>query len=162
MSAKVQTGLQFILAGDTNDLKLDSILDLNPRMQQMVQGITRLDPPRMLDPILTTLGSHYQSPEILRPLDADPDSDGRPSDHLIPVMRPVDEIENRCARTYRQIQIRPVTKSGLAHLRTWVEAQDWVENLKVESVSAKAALLLTQLRLAVQWFLPEKNYQGCK
>ena len=74
ISAKYQTGLYFIIAGDTNDLKLNSILHLNPQMKQMVQGSTRLDPPRMLDPILTDLGSYYQTPEILPPLAADPGS----------------------------------------------------------------------------------------
>ena len=59
VSTKFQTGLHFILAGDTNDLKLDTILQLDPRMNQLVKGITRLDPPRMLDPILTTLGPYY-------------------------------------------------------------------------------------------------------
>ena len=74
ISAKYQTGLYFILSGDTNDLKLDSILHLNPQMKQMVMGSTRLDPPRMLDPIVTDLGSFYQTPEILPPLAADPGS----------------------------------------------------------------------------------------
>ena len=97
ISAKYQTGLYFILAGDTNDLKLDSILHLNPHMKQMVLGSTRLDPPRMLDPILTDLGSFYQTPEILPPLAADPGSGGRASDHLIPIMRPINEINNRCS-----------------------------------------------------------------
>ena len=36
ISAKYQTGLYFILAGDTNELKLDSILHLDPHMEQMV------------------------------------------------------------------------------------------------------------------------------
>ena len=87
ISAKYQTGLHFILAGDTNDLKLDQILNLHPRMEQMVKGTTRLNPPSMLDPILTTLGSYYQVPEILPTLDADADSEGRPSDHFIQSMR---------------------------------------------------------------------------
>ena len=73
LSAKYQNGLHFILAGDTNELKLDSILHLNLRMQQLVQGPTRMNPPRMLDPILTTLGCYYQSPVILPPLGSDPD-----------------------------------------------------------------------------------------
>ena len=55
LSAKFPTGLHFILAGYTNELKLDSILQLNPRMHQVVRGFTRLNPPRMLDPIITTL-----------------------------------------------------------------------------------------------------------
>ena len=95
ISTKFPTGLHFILAGDTNDLKLDAILHLNPRMKQMVEGMTRMNPPRMLDPIITTLGCFYQVPEILSPLGSDPGTNGKPSDHMIPVMRPINSIENQ-------------------------------------------------------------------
>ena len=125
-------------------------------MQQMVKGFTRLNPPRMLDPILTTLGSFYQTPRILPPLDADPDSNGSPSDHLIPVMKPINTIENRSSRTYREVTIRPVPKSGLNQFRQWIEVQDWSENLIEESVDKKAELLISQLTNALNTFLPEK------
>ena len=137
ISAKFQRGLHFILPGDTNNLKLDTILHLDPRMQQVVRGITQKNPPRMLDPILTTLGSFYQTPEILPPLDADPDSEGRASDHLIPIMTPIDEIDNQCSRVYRQIKIRPVPKSGMQQLQTWFEAQLWSNILSEESIDKK-------------------------
>ena len=125
ISAKFPNGLHFIISGDSNELKLDSILQLCPRMQQMVKGITRLDPPRMLDPIITTLGSFYQEPEILPPLDADADTRGRPSDHLIPLMRPISELENRCSRSYRHVKVRPIKRLGLDKIRSWFEAQSW-------------------------------------
>ena len=157
LSAKYQTGLHFILAGDTNELKLDSILQLNPRMQQVVKGITRLDPPKMLDHIMTTLGSYYQQPEILPPLDADRDSGGKTSDHLIPIMKPINQIDNRCSRTYIILKVRTVHKSGMKLLRDWFEEQDWHENLKVEPVDAKAELLLSQVNAAVNKYLPEKT-----
>ena len=112
-------------------------------MQQMLKGFTRLNPPRMLDPILTTLGSFYQTPRILPPLYADPDSNGSPSDHLIPVMKPINTIENRSSRTYREVTIRPVPKSGLNQFRQWIEVQDWSENLLEESVDKKAELLIS-------------------
>ena len=156
LSAKFGAGLHFILAGDTNELKLNSILQLHPRMQQMVKGFTRLNPPRMLDPILITLGCYYQTQEILPPLNADPDSNGSPSDHFIPVMKPINVIENRCSRTYREITILPVPKSGLDHLRRWIEVQDWTENLLEGSADEKAELLLSQMRTALNRFLPEK------
>ena len=78
ISTKYGKGLHFIISGDTNDLKLDNILNLSPNMRQLVQGVTRLDPPAMLDPILSTLGCYYQQPVCLPPLDADPDSNGSP------------------------------------------------------------------------------------
>ena len=110
----------------------------------------------MLDPIITTLGSFYQAPEILPPLDSDPDSNGRPSDHLIPLMRPINEIVNRCSRTYRKVLIRPVTQSGMSGLREWFENQDWSRNIAEADVDAKADMLLHQIRGAVNKYLPEK------
>ena len=157
LSAKYQNGLHFILAGDTNELKLDSILHLNPRMQQLVQGPTRMNPPRMLDPILTTLGCYYQSPVILPPLGSDPDKEGRPSDHWIPVMRPINQIDNRCSRTYKEIIVRPVHQSGMALLTAWFENQDWSTNRLCESVDGKADLLQSQILGAVNKYLPTKT-----
>ena len=43
ISTKYTKGLHFIIAGDTNDLKLNNILNLSPNMSQMVSGVTRLD-----------------------------------------------------------------------------------------------------------------------
>ena len=162
LSAKYQTGLHFLIACDTNDLKLDSILLLNPRMQQLVKGITRLDPPKMLDPIISTLGSFYPQPEILPPLDADPDINGKTADHLIPVMRPINSINNRCSRTYQNITVRPIHQSGMKLLTNWFENQDWSENLSVKSVDSKAELLLYQVTMALNEYLPQKNHQGCQ
>ena len=125
-------------------------------MQQMVLGFTRFNPPRMLDPILTTLGSYYQTPRILQPLDADLDRNGSPSDHLIPIMKPINTIENRSSRTYREITIRPVPRSGLDQLRSWVEVQDWSEILLEDSVDKKTELLIGQMRNALDQYLPEK------
>ena len=156
ISSKFTTGLHFILAGDTNELKLDSILHLNSRMKQMVVGMTRMDPPRMLDPILTTLGCYYQVPEILAPLGADLGTNGKASDHMIVVMRPINSIDNICARSYTKIKVRPIHKSGMQLLRNWFESQVWTSNLGTESIDQKAELLLSQVLEAVNNFLPEK------
>ena len=50
LSTKYGKGLHFIIAGDTNDLKLDNILNLSHDMRQLVTDVTRLDPPAMLAP----------------------------------------------------------------------------------------------------------------
>jgi hypothetical protein len=63
MNAKYNKGLHWILCGDTNDLNLDTILQLSPNLKQVVQDPTRLNPPKILDPIITTLSSFYQKPE---------------------------------------------------------------------------------------------------
>jgi hypothetical protein len=85
---KYGRGLEFVIAGDTNDLNLDPILSLTPRFQQIVKDWTRMDPPALLDPILTTMSRLYQVPECLEPLDADPEKGGKKSDHRIVIARP--------------------------------------------------------------------------
>ena len=67
LCSKYTEGLYFIIAGDTNDLKLDAILNLSPNMKQVVSQFTRFNPSAMLDPILTTLSKYYQTPICLPP-----------------------------------------------------------------------------------------------
>ena len=55
LCSKYQSGLHFILAGDTNDLKLDSILNLSPNLKQVVDSATRGTK------FLTLLSPHYQN-----------------------------------------------------------------------------------------------------
>ena len=132
ISAKYSRGLHFILAADSNDLKLDNILSLSSQMRQMVTGVTRLNPPKMIDPIITTLHTYYQEPIIFPPLDPDPDSDGKPSDHFIPVMKPINLINNKCSRSHRVVTVRPIPESGMNQLKNWMSHQSWSNILDEE------------------------------
>ena len=102
LSKKYGRGVHFIIAGDTNDLRLDTILSLSPNFRQIVQDWTRLNPPALLDPILTTLSNYYQVPQCLDPLDPDPDKNEKKSDHRIVLAKPVNVINNRSARRFRK------------------------------------------------------------
>ena len=156
ISTKYGSGLHFIISGDTNDLKLDNIINLSPTMRQLVTGITRLDPPAMLDPIISTLGMFYQPPVCLPPLDPDPDSNGSPSDHLIVIMRPLDTINNRPNRTIREVKVRPLPASGLGRFGSWIEQEDWTEVLSVQNVDTKAENLHKMVLSKLDEFCPEK------
>ena len=57
----------------------------------------------MLDPVIMTLSHYYQVPQILAPLDADPDNNGKPSDHNIVLVNPICAINNKVARTTKEI-----------------------------------------------------------
>ena len=52
-----EPGLKFMFAGDSNDLNLNKILNLSPDLHQLVKSPTRLNPPAILDPIITNLGA---------------------------------------------------------------------------------------------------------
>ena len=127
LCSKFNKGLHWIICGDTNDLKLDAILHLNKSFKQVVQDPTRLDPPRILDPIITTLSNFYQVPKCLPPLNADPTSLGKPSDHLMVVMEPISEINNQPGRSKREIKYRPFNDERLHLMQEWIDKQDWNE-----------------------------------
>ena len=157
LSKKYGRGLHFVIAGDTNDLKLDSILSLSPNFRQIVQDWTRLNPPALLDPVLTTLSCYYQVPECLDPLDPDPDKNGKPSDHKIVLVKPVNTINNRSARKFREVKVRPFTRSGMEKLKNWFIDQDWKQVYQAENAHMKAKIFQNVLLQALDEFLPEKT-----
>ena len=134
-----------MLAGDTNNLKLDSILSLSPSLVQIVQNWTRMDPPAMLDPIIMTLSHLYQKPVCLDPLDADPDKNGKRADHMIVISKPINIVENKCSRQTRTIKVRPFPKSGFLKFKEWLIEETWQPIYEAESAHEKARLFQTIL-----------------
>lgn len=116
-----------------------------------------MNPPRILDPILTTLSKFYQSPICLPPLDPDPLSNGSPSDHLMPLMMPISTINNRPARTKRKVTIRPLPESGLALFQNWISCHSWDNVYNAVTAHEKAAIFQSELLQSLNRFLPEKN-----
>ena len=157
MSTKKTHGVHFILAGDTNDLKLNSILSLTPMMKQIVTQPTRQNPPRLLDPIMTTLASFYQTPEILPPLDNDPDKNGKPSDHSIVITEPISEINNACARQQRKIKVRPIQEHKLKILKAHFKCEEWLDLFESKSAHEQAQIFHSQLVQKCNEIIPEKT-----
>ena len=161
LSTKYQRGLHFIIAGDTNELNLGPILNLSPNLSQIVTNPTRRDPvtgvEKMLDPVIMTLETYYQTPQCLAPLDPDPDSNGKPSDHRIVVVRPISVINNHSTRSTRSINVRPITQSGMTNMRNWLMKQDWSQVYEAKSADEKAKNLQSMLVQSFEKFFPEKS-----
>ena len=117
LSTKYGQGLEFIIAGDTNDLNLEPILNLSPKFQQIVKDWTRLNPPALLDPILTTMPGFYMVPEVIDPLDSDSHKNGKKSDHRIVIARPITGENNISARTVRNVKVGPLPESGIQRMK---------------------------------------------
>ena len=156
LSMKYGRGLHFVLAGDSNDLKLDSILSLSPNLVQVVKTWTRMDPPAILDPIIMTLSSYYQDPVCLEPLDSDPDKNGHKSDHRIPLIKPISVINNKSAREFREVKVRPFPESGIRKMQEWLIDETWKEIFEAESAHDKAAIFQNILLQKLNEFFPEK------
>ena len=156
LSKKYGRGLHFVIAGDTNDLKLDPILSLCSNMRQIVKDWTRLDPPALLDPILTTLSTYYQIPQCLAPLDPDPEKNGKKSDHRIVVAKPVNVINNKSGREIRKVKVRPFPQSGIEKMTEWFIDQSWEQVFQAESTHEKAKIFQNMLIKILDQIFPEK------
>ena len=156
LKTKFSRGLHFVIAGDTNDLKLDAILNLDQAFTQIVTKPTRMSPPSILDPIITTLARYYQEPSCLKPLDPDPNKNGAPSDHRIVIARPINTIDNKPVRNIRKVLVRPIPQSGLALFRDWLMDQTWDQIYQAESAHTKAEVFQLMLVNKFEEIFPQK------
>ena len=157
LRSKYQSGLHFIMAGDTNDLKLDPILSLSPQLKQVVSTPTRKG--AILDPIITTLATYYQTPVCLPPLDPDPDQTGAPSDHMIVFMEPINGVNNNPARVKKTVTFRPLPESGIRLMGAWLVNHSWDTLYRADTAHRKAEIFQNTLLEKLNLFLPEKTVQ---
>ena len=156
LKTKYGKGLHFVIAGDTNELKLDSILSLDSNFSQIVKTWTRMDPPSILDPIIMILSKFYQEPVCLEPLDADPDKNGVKSDHRIVLCRAINTINNKAIRQTREVRVRPMPQSGIERMREWFIDQTWEQVFTAESAHLKAECFQALLVDKLNEVFPEK------
>ena len=141
LCSKYGSAIDFIIAGDTNRLNLSPILNLSPNLQQVVKVPTRLNPPRILDPIITTLKRYYCDPVTKPPIQADENKSGKPSDHLVVLFEPYTASLEIPPRSYRTVKTRPINFEGLKKFSIWVENCNWIDFYKCKGVDKKAELL---------------------
>ena len=116
-----------------------------------------MDPPRILDPIITSLSNFYQVPQCLPPLDPDPDSNGKPSDHKMVVMTPISLMNNLTGRTKRIVTFRPFSDQGQNKMKDWVSEQNWNDIFNQNCAHKKAENLQNLLVSKYEEFFPPKN-----
>ena len=152
LSAKYGSNLQYVIAGDTNRLSLKPILSLSHSLSQVVKLPTRLNPDRMLDPIITTMARYFEEPVTIPPINLNPNSKGKPSNHLVVLMRPISSSLSIPQRTYKTVRTQPITESGIQLFRQWIEDYRWVELYSCTSAHKKAEIIQQTLM---------ENYMRC-
>ena len=154
--AKYGTGLQFIIAGDTNRLNLKPILNLSPSLKQLVTMPTRLNPDVILDPVITTMQKYYQPPVTKPPIENDENKQGKPSDHLVVLMYPINQ-EMKCPpRQVRHVECRPLPQSGINKMGVWIQEQRWGDIYKAKDVNEKSEILQNMLMKKLDEIFPLK------
>ena len=155
LRGKYGSDLNFIFGGDTNEMKLDAILDISSDLKQVVTKPTRKG--KLLDPVFTTLSKFYQAPEIKPPLDNDPDKNGSPSDHKIVLIKPISNLSFSSGRTKKTIEHRPLPQSGLQRMGNWLSTHTWTNLYNAVSANEKAEILQNTLLEKLDHFLPKKS-----
>ena len=102
------------------------------------------------------MSKYYQVPECLEPLDADPDKDGKKSDHRIVVARAITILNNKSGREARKVKVRPMPESGILRMKEWFVDQPWDEVYQAESAHDKASVFQKMLLEALDDIFPEK------
>ena len=156
--SKYGQGLQFLIMGDFNRLNIKPILELSPSLFQVVNIPTRLNPEATLDKIITTLSKFYLPPYSLSPLDNDVEGNGKPSDHLIIVMKPISQSDVPKPKQ-KVITFRPLPESGMLLYKQWLQTEMWQELYQLDTAHQKAEILHTTLVQKLDLFLPMKTIE---
>ena len=161
LSSKYSNGLFWLMAGDTNELKLDLILHLDPKLRQVVEEPTRIVSDGILDPIITDLTKYYNVPECLKPLNADCICHRKPSDHKMILLKPLAKFNNKIKRKQRVVNICPLPESKLLQFENWLKDQQWEQLLTFETSHEKAEFLQNVLIKKINALLPVKTVRFC-
>ena len=157
LKAKYNDKCNFVIAGDTNDLNLTRIINLNSNMKQTVTSPTRHNPDRILDPIITDLSIFYQTPIIKPPLDPDPDGNGQPSDHNIVVMPPINNCNLLPSREKKIVTYRPMPRTAIEQFGKWIQSQTWEDVYDAKTPTEKTKLLQEKLNTKFDEICPKKK-----
>ena len=96
-----------------------------PDFKQLADRPTRLSPPRILDVIVTNMAKFYDVPTVEDPLEPDSVMNGAPSDHLMVVLSPRTNFQNKRGRNLKNIEFRPLTDDGYSDMTSVLDTWDW-------------------------------------
>ena len=103
------------------------------------------------------MSNYFQEPDILPPLDNDPDKNGKPSEHKIVVMKPIDMVNNNPARTKREVTVRPLPESGLNKLGEWLRSTNWEKVNIAKTAHEKAEAFEAEMLAICEETVPKKK-----
>ena len=117
-------GSHVILGADINDMKLATLLQLDPSLKQIVRGFTNKNGDKTLDVILTDCHNLLQEPTILPPLQVDNGKMGVDSDHKGVQVLPRTNLASQGAPLREKIEVRPFPESQRASFSIQLQKED--------------------------------------
>ena len=158
LKSKYGNDLHFLLLGDSNKLNLRPILKLSQDLAQVVKVPTRLNPPAILDTIVTTFQELYKDPVAKPPLESNSEN-GHPSDHQIVLWEPLSKYQDIPKRDYRMVSFRPLPQSRINDFGRWLNEQNWHEIYALTTVDEKVESFQNILMQKFYSIFPLKEFK---
>ena len=133
-----------ILGADKNGMDISPILNCGLRLRQVVNKVTRGR--KTIDIIMMNMFSHYESPIIAPPIQADDPKRGVASDHSVPLCYPHTDPFTRPPRTYKVIDFRPLPQSSIDKFGQWITHESW-SNITENMSPSEQAMKLDEILL---------------
>ena len=73
------------------------------------------------------------------------------------IKEPIDVINNKPARSKRQVVVRPMKQSSIDLFGFWIEKEDWKEIFEAKNVDDKSECFQNILLKKVDEFFPQKT-----
>ena len=79
------------------------------------------------------------------------------SDHRIPLVKPINIINNKSARKTRTIKNRPITPFGIKKMQSWLMEETWENVFQAENTHDKAKFFQDTLFKKYEEIFPQKT-----
>ena len=148
------------LGGDKNSLPLAPLLAALPRFVQTVAHSTHKD--NIIDVILMNCGQFYAVPDVTAPVLADNPQRAKPSDHRVPIARPLALASQPISNTYNVRICRPLPESTVRIFMQWIHSEKWDSVPSAGSTTAQVAAFEELVRQKVDELFPKMKIRVTK
>ena len=103
----------------------NSLLQALPRFKQIVTQPTHGN--KTIDVIIMNCADLYAVPQVGAPVLPDNPRQAKPSDHRVPVARPLATAARPVSNEYTVKTYRPLPESAVREFQAWIHAEEWGE-----------------------------------
>ena len=150
----------FYIGGDKNSLPLAPLLQALPKFAQIVAHCTHGQ--KIIDVLLVSCSDMYAVPVVTPPVLPDDPRHGAPSDHGVPVARPLATAEVAVSNVYTVKVNRPLPDSSVGLFMQWIHAEKWGAIPSSGSPTEMVAAFEALVQAKVEELFPEKRIRITK
>ena len=140
--------------GDRNDWNVSPVLAAIPHLLNLQQLPTLNG--KNLDIFLSNMGAFYSTPVIVAPVQPDDPARGKPGDHSVPVIYPLNTKTLKQTKEYRLRTSRPLPESGINAFGRLIIYEEWETVQMEDDPSIQDEALQTLLTEMLDKTCPQK------